>query len=91
MSEQKNGSAQGPAGHCSVCGTDEELFELPERTGRCCISCSADLAMVRLLTEEIDASTLSGRETDNLIEELNAVSARMLARSQSAGFGSIPL
>jgi len=91
MQDQGNGSGQDPVGQCCICGVFEELFELPERTGRCCISCSADLATVALLTEEIDASTLSGRETDDLIEELNAVGARMLARSQSADFGSIPL
>ena len=81
----------GSFGRCGVCGVFEELFELPEKAGRCCISCSADLTTVTLLTEEIDASTLSGREIGDLIEELNAASARMLARSQSADFGSIPL
>jgi len=91
MSDQGNGSGQDRVGHCSVCGRFEELFELPEKRGRYCISCSADLATVTLLTEEIDASTLSGRETDGLIEELNVVSAQMLARSQSADFGRIPL
>jgi len=91
MSDQGNGSGQDSVGQCSVCGVFEGLFEIPEKRGRCCISCSADLTTVTLLTEEIDASTLSGRETESLVEELNAASARMLARSQSADFGSIPL
>src|ERR1700757_4240251 len=85
------GSEQDPVGHCSVCGIPEELFELPGRADRCCLSCGADLATVALLTDEIDAATLSGREAESLIEELNVLSARMLARSQSADSGTISL
>jgi hypothetical protein len=82
---------QNAIGDCSVCGTFEELFELPDRRDKCCLSCSADLATSLLLAEEIDSATLCGRSAEGLIEELNAVSARMLARSQSADFGSISL
>lgn len=89
MQDQGNGSEQGSVGHCSVCGVFDELPELPGRKERYCLSCGADLATVALLTEEIDAATLSGRETQSLIEELNALSARVLARSQAAGSGSI--
>jgi hypothetical protein len=78
-------------GQCSVCGAFEELAELPGSTDRCCLSCGADLATVALLTEEIDAATLSGRETESLVQELNELSARVLARSQSTDFGSISL
>ena len=91
MSNEKNESEQGSFGHCSVCGAFEELAELPGSTDRCCLSCGADLATVALLTEEIDTATLSGRETESLIEELNELSARVLARSQSTDFGSISL
>jgi len=80
---------QDSIGPCSVCGTYDELPELPGRASRCCLSCGADLATVALLTEEIDAATLSGRDAENLIEELNELSARVLARSQSADSGSI--
>ena len=89
MAEQGNGSRQGTVGHCSVCGILEELFEAPDKKGRCCSSCGADLATVALLTEEIDAATLSGRNVEGLIEELNLLGARMLTRSQSAGSRSI--
>lgn len=84
-------SEKDSIGQCSVCGTCGELPELPGRIDRCCLLCGADLATIALLTEEIDASTLSGRDTENLIAELNELSARVLARSQSADFGSISL
>jgi len=45
--------------------------------------------MVALLTAEIDAATFGGRYAESLIEELNVLTARMLARSQSADSGSI--
>jgi len=92
MQNQGKGSEQGRVGHCSVCGIPEEaLFELPGRADLCCLSCGADLGMVALLTAEIDAATLSGRDAESLIEELNVLSARMLARSQSADSGTISL
>lgn len=90
MTDQRNENGQ-TVGNCSVCGVFEELFGLPGRTDRCCLSCSADLATVALLTDEIDAATLAGREAAGLIDELNVLSARMLARSQSIDSGSISL
>ena len=89
MPDERSGNEQSVVGHCSVCGVLEELFELPDRTDRCCLSCSADLATAVLLTEEIDSATLSGRNAEGLIEELTELSVRVLARSQSADSGSI--
>jgi hypothetical protein len=71
-------------GHCSVCGHVGELFELPGRTDKFCLSCSADLATVILLGTEIDAATVAGRATDALVCEFNEISTRMLGRAQSA-------
>jgi hypothetical protein len=68
---------------CSVCGHHEELFELPGRTEKCCLECSADMATAMLLSTEIDAATLAGRSTDTLLSEFSQVSGRMLERSQS--------
>jgi hypothetical protein len=69
---------------CSVCGHTEELFELPGRTEKCCLECSADLATAILLSTEIDAATLAGRNSNALLTEFTEVSSRMLERSQSA-------
>ena len=88
MSDEKGGNEQNEVGHCSVCGILKELFELPDRTDRCCLSCSADLATAVLLTEEIDSATLGGRNAEGLIEELTELSVRVLARSQSSDFGN---
>jgi hypothetical protein len=71
---------------CSVCGYVEELFELPGRTEKCCLECSADLATAILLSTEIDAATLVGRNSNALVTEFTEVSGRMLERSQSASF-----
>jgi hypothetical protein len=70
-------------GHCSVCGRIAELFELPERIGKCCLACSADLATTILLTTEIDAATLAGRNTRALASEFAEISSRVLSRAQS--------
>jgi hypothetical protein len=75
---------QALSGHCSVCGRVTELVELPGRTERFCLSCSADLATVILLGTEIDAATVGGRNTDALISEFNEISTRMPGRAQSA-------
>jgi len=40
---------QALCGQCSVCGRVTELLELPGRTGKFCLACSADLATVILL------------------------------------------
>jgi hypothetical protein len=71
-------------GHCSVCGHVGELFELPGRMDKFCLSCSADLATVILLGTEIDAATMAGRNADPLVSEFNEISTRMLSRAQSA-------
>jgi hypothetical protein len=71
-------------GHCSVCGRVTELLELPGRTDKFCLACSADLATVILLGTEIDAATVAGRNTDALVSEFNEISTRMLGRAQSA-------
>jgi hypothetical protein len=71
-------------GHCSVCGCVTELLELPGRTDKFCLPCSADLATVILLGTEIDAGTMAGRNTDALVSEFTEISTRMLGRAQSA-------
>lgn len=71
-------------GHCSVCGHSAELFELPGRTDKFCLGCSADLATARLLIAEIDAATLAGQDADTLIAECTELSNRILDRAQSA-------
>jgi hypothetical protein len=71
-------------GHCSVCGHIAELFELPGRIDKCCLACSADLATTILLTTEIDAATLAGRNTRALVSEFAEISSRVLHRAQSA-------
>ena len=82
------GTEQASIARCSVCGRIDELFELPGRTERCCLGCSADLATAILLTTEIDAATLAGRSTKALISEFGEISSRMLERSQSAELGN---
>ena len=74
-------------GHCSVCGRVEELFDLPGRTEKCCLECSADLATAMLLTTEIDAATLAGNNAEALVSEFSEISTRLLDRSQSAELG----
>ena len=69
---------------CSVCGRRVELFELPGRTEKYCLECSADVATAILLTAEIDAATFAGRDAENLVAEFAQLSGRLLARSQSA-------
>ena len=58
---------QDSVGHCSVCGCVTELVELPGRLDRYCLECSGDVATAILLTTEIDAATLSGRDTNELV------------------------
>ena len=77
------GSEEPSGERCGVCGHRTELFELPGRTEKYCLECSADVATSILLTTEIDAATLAGRETEGLIAEFAELSHRMLERSQS--------
>jgi hypothetical protein len=81
------GVKQDLIGHCSVCGRVEELFELPGRTEKCCLPCSADLATTMLLTTEIDAATLAGNCSQALVSEFSEISTRLLERSQSSELG----
>lgn len=69
---------------CSICGHRAELFELPGRAEKYCLSCSADVATSMLLTTEIDAATLAGQPADALLAEFAELSSRMLARAQAA-------
>jgi hypothetical protein len=78
---------QESVGHCSVCGCVTELVELPGRLDRFCLQCSGDVATAILLTAEIDAATLCGRNTDKLVSEFAQISSRMLERAQSAELG----
>jgi hypothetical protein len=78
---------QDSIGRCGVCGRVMELFELPGRSDKLCLECSADLATTILLSTEIDAATLAGRNTNALVSEFAEISGRMLDRAQSAEFG----
>jgi hypothetical protein len=75
---------QALMGQCSVCGCVTELLELPGKTEKFCLPCSADLGTVLLLATEIDAATMAGRSTQALVSEFNEISTRMLGRAQSA-------
>ena len=77
-----NGSEEPSSEQCGVCGRSTELFELPGRSEKYCLECSADVATSMLLTTEIDAATLAGRETEGLMAEFAELSHRMLERSQ---------
>jgi hypothetical protein len=73
---------------CSVCVHFGEIFDLPGRFEKYCLECSADVAAVILLTTEIDAATLAGGNTNDLIYEFTVISNRMLSRAQSAELGN---
>jgi hypothetical protein len=88
MSSGPKGTEQDSIAQCSVCGRFEPLFELPGRTEKCCLECSADVATSILLSTEIDAATLAGRCTSELVSEFSQISSRMLERSQSTELGN---
>ena len=75
-------------GRCSVCGHFGEVFDLPGRFEKYCLECSADVATAMLLTPEIDAATLAGRDANDLITEYTCIHIRMLGRAQSAELGN---
>jgi len=77
------GSEEASNSRCSVCGHNAELFELPGRSEKYCLECSADVATSVLLTAEIDAATMAGQETNALVAEFAQLSSRLLARAQS--------
>jgi hypothetical protein len=68
---------------CSVCGRQTELFELPGRTEKYCLECSADVGTSILLATEIDAATLAGQDAHGLVAEFLQLSRRMVARAQA--------
>jgi hypothetical protein len=78
------GSEQNSMLQCSVCGREIELADLPGRSEKYCLECSADMATSILLVDEIDAATMAGRDAETLVQEFQSLSTRMLERSQSA-------
>jgi len=82
------GTEQDSIAQCGFCGRIEELFELPGRTEKYCLECSADLATAMLLSTEIDVATMAGRSINALASELFEISSRILQRSQSAELGN---
>jgi hypothetical protein len=46
---------------CSICGRGTEWEELPGRSEKYCLECSADLATLIFLITEIVATTLAGQ------------------------------
>ena len=78
------GSEEPSILQCSVCGRRTELFELPERSEKYCLECSADVATSILLATEIDAATMMGQDTEGLVAEFGQLSNRLLERAQSA-------
>lgn len=75
-------TSRAPSRQCSVCGHEAELFELPGRSEKYCLTCSADVATFILLTTEIDAATMGGQDAEPLIAEFAQLSSRLLARAQ---------
>jgi hypothetical protein len=82
------GTEQNSIAQCSVCGRIEEIYELPGRTEKCCLECSADVATAILLRTEIDAAIFANRSIEALVAEFSEVSSRILKRSQSAEIGN---
>ena len=78
------GSEEASNSLCRVCGRCTELFERPGKSEKYCLECSADVATSILLTTEIDAATMAGRETEALVAEFAQLSQRLLERAQSA-------
>jgi hypothetical protein len=77
------GSEEPSVGRCSICGRETELYELPRKNGKYCLECSADIATSILLATEIDAATMVGRRTQDLVREFEQLSHRLLERAQS--------
>lgn len=69
---------------CCMCSRVAELFELPGSVGKLCLACSADVATVAVLRTEIDAATLAGQNTNDLVREFSELTRRLLTRAQSA-------
>jgi len=77
-------SEEGSIPPCSVCGQRKELVDLPGRSEKYCLACSADVATSILLKTEIDAATMAGQEARGLVAEFAQLSKRLLERAQSA-------
>ena len=84
MSSGPQGCEEPSSLRCCVCGHLAELFDLPGKTGKYCLECSADVATSILLTTEIDAATLAGQDAANLVAEFSQLSSRLLEKAQSA-------
>jgi hypothetical protein len=84
MQSGPKGTEQDVVGQCSVCGLVTKLVELPGKTEKFCLECSADVATAILLATEIDAATMAGQSADAIVCEFAEVSRRILDRSQSA-------
>ena len=84
MSSGPKGSEESSILPCSVCGRGPGICELPGRSDKYCLQCSADVATSILLTTEIDAATMAGRETKSLVAELEQLSCSLLQRVQLA-------
>ncbi len=84
MSSGPKGCEEPSSLQCCVCGHRVELFDLPGKTGKYCLECSADVATSILLTSEIDAATLAGQDACALVAEFSQLSTRLLERAQSA-------
>jgi hypothetical protein len=81
------GTEQSSVAPCSICGGIEASFDLPGTKQRFCWGCSADLATILVLTDEINAAKGAGAGTDELLSEVSDISSRMLQRSQLADLG----
>ena len=77
----------GVTEHCGLCGRVAELFEFQGRPEKCCLDCCADLATAVLLSTEIDAATMAGKNANSFVSEFAEISSRILQRAQSAPFG----
>ena len=75
---------QEPPATCSVCGSKTELFDLPGRTEKFCLACSADFATAAVLRTEIDSATFAGQDAQDLVDEFAELSRQLLTRAQSA-------
>jgi hypothetical protein len=84
MSCGPKGSEEAFSLQCDVCGRASPLVDLPGRSERYCLQCSADIATSILLKTEIDAATRVGLETNDLVAEFTQLSKRLLERAQSA-------
>jgi hypothetical protein len=84
MQSGPKGTEQDVVGQCCVCGLVTKLCELPGKTEKFCLECSADVATAILLATEIDTATMAGQSADAIVCEFAEVSRRILDRSQSA-------